>query len=125
MTEDVSLLPLANRLLEAIGWPASARGPWPAGIVAALMMLVATVIAAWLMRNVIATTVRRLAARTATDIDDQIVDLAEKPTFRLVEIIGVYLAARELPFPHSIEVALTGILLIGVVLVGMRVATKI
>ncbi len=77
------------------------------------------------MKNVVAGALRRLAARTATDLDDQILDLAERPSFRLVQMIGIYVAALELPLPMVWETILTGVLLVAVVLVAVRVATKI
>src|SRR5262249_15848919 len=58
-------------------------------------------------------------------LDDQILNLAERPMLRLVGMIGVYLAASELPLPPAWETVLTGVLLMIVVLVAVKVATKI
>jgi MscS family membrane protein len=117
--------PFADRFLLWAGWRADWDRAWAAGLLGALTILIVTIIIGWFMKNVVAGTMRSLAARTATDLDDQIVDLAEKPTAKLVRMIGIYLAVLELPFPARIEVIVTGVLLIVLILVGVRLATRI
>jgi small-conductance mechanosensitive channel len=119
------LAPTAERLLDAAGWPHSWGRSWVAGLLAALVILAATVVIGWLVKNVLAGALRRLAAKTTTDLDDQIVALAEKPAFRLVRMVGIYLAVLELPVPRPLDMAVTGILLILVIFVAVRLVTRI
>jgi len=117
--------PFTVMLLGWLGWPAAWDHAWPAGLLAALLILAVTFVAGWFLKNVIAGAMRKLAARTETDLDDQVVALAEKPVARLVQMIGVYMATLELPFPPRVELTLTGALLILVVWVSVRVASQI
>ena len=117
--------PLAERILDWLRWPAEWNRAWAAGVVGAFLILALTIAVGWLLKNVVVGFLRRAVKRTATDLDDQILALAEKPTILLVWIVGLYLAVSELPFPDQIGVVLSGILLIAVVLVTIRVATRI
>jgi small-conductance mechanosensitive channel len=114
--------PIAGRLLDAAGWHAS---PWIVGLGGAVLVLLLTAGVGWILKNVVARILRRAAAATATNLDDAILDLVERPMFRMVEMVGVYLAAGELPLSPAWETTTTGVLLILVVFVAVRVATKV
>jgi small-conductance mechanosensitive channel len=125
MTAPGLVAPAAERVLVWAGWPEGWGHAWPAGVIGAVVILAVTFVLGWFLKNVVAGTMRKLAARTATDLDDQIVDLAEKPAFRLVQMIGVYLAVLELPFPERVALILSGFLLVAVILVTIRLVTQI
>lgn len=117
--------PSAERFLVWAGWPAGWGRAWLAAIIGAFVILLATLVLGWFLKNVVAGMLRRFASRTATDLDDQIVTLAEKPAFRLVQMIGVYVAVLEFPFPDRIGLLVSGLLLVVVILVTVRLATQI
>jgi small-conductance mechanosensitive channel len=116
---------LAARVVDAVGWPPDGSRPWVVGTLAAAMVLLVTVVIGWLLKNVVVGALRRLTAKTVTNLDDEILALAERPMLRLVTMVGIYVAASDLPLPGPWETTLTGILLILLVLVAIRVATKI
>lgn len=119
------LAPFAERLLAAAGWSDGAERDWVAGLSAALAVILLTLSVGWLLKNVVTGALRRLAARTASDLDDKILDLSERPMFRLIRTVGFYIAVRELPLSEELGTAATGVLLIILVWVTVRVATQI
>ena len=117
--------PLAERILDWLRWPAGWDRAWAVGVVGALIILVVTIVVGWLLKNVVINALRRVVKRTATDLDDKILALAERPSIVLVWIVGLYLGVTELPFPDKAGILLSGVLLIAVVLVTIRVATRV
>jgi MscS family membrane protein len=117
--------PYAERALRAAGYPETWAVTWPAALLAAAVILLVTVLVAWLLVNVVTRALRRLSARTATDLDDRILDILERPLRRLVIALGLYLAILELPLPAGVAVLVSGVLIVYIVWIGVRVGTRL
>lgn len=61
-----------------------------------LLILISAFILAQIVHFILVNYVRRLAARTKTEIDDIIVDLLAKPVYVFIVLIGLYLALKSL-----------------------------
>ncbi len=117
--------PLAERLLRTSGYPEEWSLVWPAGLLGAAMALLVTFLVAWLLVNVISKGLRRLTASTATDLDDKILDILDKPLRRLIVAVGLYMASRELPVSRGTEMIIGGALVIYIVWIGVKLATRV
>jgi len=117
--------PFFEGLLEQAGYPAGDSRRWLAGVIAATAVMALTFGVSWFIVHVAGRGLRRLAARTTTDIDDKILAILSRPQRRLVHIIGFYLAANELPLPSRVAVVVTGLLVIWGAWIAVRLATQI
>jgi small-conductance mechanosensitive channel len=79
----------------------------------------------WFLARVVGRALKRLAARTESDVDDRILEILSRPQRRLLHVIGAYLAIRELPLPPRVAVALNGLLVIYGAWIAVRLATRI
>jgi small-conductance mechanosensitive channel len=116
---------LVSRLLRLFRIPESWDSAWLTGGAAAALVLLITLLLSSVVARFIARVVRRLTARTTTKLDDEIVDLAEKPFRRLIVVIGVYLAVLELPLGPKLRQLATGVVLAVGVIVAVGVAVRI
>lgn len=81
-----------------------------------LVALGSAVVATFLLRPFFGFALRRvqkLARRTATDIDDLVVELLDKTRILFIGLVVLWVAARPLDLPPEAEVVLRGILVVG------------
>ncbi len=116
-------LDLARLLLEKLGW--EHPGPWAVGIVGAAIVVAATIVVGFVLTSLVSRAFRRLAARTATDLDDQIIDILDKPLRRLIVAAGLYEVSLELPTSDRIRLVTSGVVLIYAVWVGGKLLTQV
>jgi len=119
----VGELQLARLILERVGW--ENPGPWVVGIVGAVIVIAATIVAGFVLTALVSRALRRLAARTATDIDDRIIEILDKPLRRLVVAAGLYEVSMELPTSDRVRVITSGLVLIYAVWVASKLLTQI
>jgi MscS family membrane protein len=121
----MGLAALAERLLVELGWPARWPLKWPAGLLAAAFLVAVAWLASRIFVHLIARWLKHLASRTETDLDDRLLELASKPTRKLVVLGGLYLAIGELPLADGARRLATGIVFAVAVFVALRVVTQI
>ncbi|MDX1384508.1 MAG: hypothetical protein R3190_12730, partial [Thermoanaerobaculia bacterium] len=95
--------------------------PWKVS----LAILVGSVIAAAIVDLVFTRIIRRLTARTRTDVDDRIITGLHKPIFLSVVLAGLYLAIERLEIHSLYEVVLGRLLATIAVIVWTVVAVRI
>src|SRR5262249_5362785 len=95
------------------------------GIVGAVIVIAATMVAGFVLTALVSRALRRLAARTATDIDDRIIEILDKPLRRLVLAAGLYEVSMELPTSDRVRVITSGLVLIYAVWVASKLLTQI
>jgi MscS family membrane protein len=119
--------PLAEKILErAAHFHRGEPGfEWAAGLLAALLVLVITAAASWFLARFVSRTLRRLAARTSSNVDDTVVDIADRPLRRLLLVFGLYVAVTELPLAPASRILATGAVLIIGVMVGVRLLSRL
>lgn len=78
--------------------------PYP--LLRALQVIVLFLILAWLLDRLIARTVRRVTARTQTNLDDEILAILHRPLFSTVTLIGLNVAAYELDLSPELLVTI-------------------
>jgi small-conductance mechanosensitive channel len=117
--------PWFESLLESAGYPAGDSRRWLAGVIAATAVMALTFAVSWFLAQVVGRLMRRLAARTESEVDDKILDILARPQRRLIHIVGAYLAIGELPLPPTIATVLNGLLVIYGAWLGVRLATQI
>jgi MscS family membrane protein len=117
------MLPLARALLEWLGWHDA--GPWPVGITAALLVVAATMLAGFLVTGVLGRALRRLAARTETDLDDRLLEITRKPVRRLLVAAGLYEVTMELPLAQRTWTILSGLVLVYGVWIAAKLVTQV
>jgi small-conductance mechanosensitive channel len=117
--------PDVERLLAGAGYPEGDSRRWLAGLIAACAIMMLTFLLSWFVVQVAGRGLRRIAARTTTDLDDRILDILDRPVRRLVVVIGTYLAVRELPLPAQVGMMVSGVLAIFIAVVAVRVATQV
>jgi small-conductance mechanosensitive channel len=71
--------------------------------VRAALILLGSIVAGWLLERTVHRLLSRLAARTETDLDDQIVTILRRPLFLSAVFFGLYWATAELHahLPHA------------------------
>ncbi len=98
------------------GW----LGYWQNPFLRALIVLLMTVVAAYAVRAGFSVMVRLVTRRTATDVDDRIVEAFRTPVFVTIILVGVSLAAAEINPSPRFDYILQGIIKsIAVVVWGM------
>ena len=116
---------LPDRILDLVGWPAAWPRDWPVGILLALLLLVgAWLISAILLRTV-GGTLRELASRTRSDLDDRLLDLIDKPIRRIILLGGIYWALAFLPLGPVLRSITTGIAYVLAVWLAVKMLTAI
>jgi small-conductance mechanosensitive channel len=78
---------------------------------AVVLTFVLRVVFAWLLRRT-----RSLATRTATDLDDLVVELLDKTKTLLIGVIALWLATRPLSLDPDVESVIRAVLVIGLLL---------
>jgi small-conductance mechanosensitive channel len=114
-----------HRALDAVGWPAGASREWPIGIAYALAILLVALLASRVLTRLLASAVRSITRRTTTELDDQIVAIAEGPTRKLVLVAGLYYALLELPLSPAASRILGGVVYLLAVWVAIRLALRV
>jgi small-conductance mechanosensitive channel len=114
-----------QRALRAAHWPSRWPTKWPVGGLAAAAVLLITLIAGWIVVHLLTRWVRSLTKHTETDLDDKILEIAERPVRRLVYVAGFYWATSELPLGVGGHTIATGLLFTVAVFISLRAATKI
>ena len=67
--------------------------PW----LRALILIIVSFIAAWISERFICATLGRLVGRTATQLDDELINRLRRPAFVTVLVVGLALATAQLP----------------------------
>jgi len=81
-----------------------------------LLILISSFILAQIVRFILMNYVRKLAARTKTDIDDIIVNILSKPVYIFIVFTGLYFALRSLSQLEPYFAYIDGIFFVGTVL---------
>jgi small-conductance mechanosensitive channel len=86
--------------------------PWLEGrpLFQVLLILVGSVIVAWLVDLILTRAIAVWAKRTKTDLDDRLIALVHPPLFTSVFLAGVWLAANRLDLAPEISLLLLGLL---------------
>lgn len=69
----------------------------------ALAIIVGFVVLAWVVNRVVSGSLRQLAKRSATTFDDKLVELAQRPVFVTVALVGLTLATYRLGLSEGLE----------------------
>lgn len=72
-------------------------------LIEALIIIIVFAILARIVDRVLSGTVRRLAERSETDIDDKLIDILHRPIFSTVALVGLILATLRLQLPSGVE----------------------
>jgi small-conductance mechanosensitive channel len=113
-----------NRALDAVGWPAGTR-EWPIGVIHALAILAIAALAALVVTRLLASAVKSVTRRTTTEVDDQILAIAEGPTRKLVFVAGLYYAIEALPLSEPAMRVATGLVYLVAVWVAIRLVVRV
>ena len=116
---------MIDRILDAIGWPATWGRAWPAGALRAAAILALAAVASVVLVRLLARVVRQIAARTRTDLDDRILALTERPARRLVIAAGLYYAVETLPLGPLAHQVATGVVYVAAVFLFTRVVLRV
>ena len=83
--------------------PAWLEEAWTNHQVRAAAVAIGSVLAAWVFEVAIVRFLKRLARKTRTDIDDQVLDLLERPMYWSALLVGWHWALRLLHVSHRVE----------------------
>jgi len=91
----------------------------------ALLILVGSFLAAKLSDVVITRVIKKITAKTSTQIDDKIVDLLHRPIFYSVALIGARFAIERLPLAPVYEINAVRVLQTVAIIIWSRVALNV
>jgi small-conductance mechanosensitive channel len=80
--------------------------PW----VQALLLILGALVAAWIVEQVVARVLTRLAKRTQTQVDDEAIQALRRPVKLTVVVVGLVMAVRVLQLPPPLSRGVLGIL---------------
>jgi small-conductance mechanosensitive channel len=85
-------------MLEKFGWPL-----WVNEVVTSAAIILAAIVASFVAVGILALVRRHIAKRTATDLDDKILDAIKKPLHMVMILVGITLAVQRLEgkFPET------------------------
>jgi MscS family membrane protein len=112
-------------LLDALRWPAGWSRAWAAAVLTAILILVGAWLASRFLSLAITRAVRQIASRTRTTLDDQIIDIAERPFRRMIVVAGFYYAVGVLPLGLRGRRFATGVIFAIAIWVGAKLITKV
>ena len=118
----MGVLDLARLVLDKVGW--HDPSPWVVGIFGSIIVVAITLVVGFALTAFVSRALRRLAARTATDLDDKLVAIVEKPLRRRIVAAGLYEVTLELPMGERARTIASGVILIYVVWVGLGLLTQ-
>jgi MscS family membrane protein len=119
------MTPIPDRILDWVGWPERWPREWPAAVLRALFVLVVTLFVARLLLRVVARLLRQATARTATDVDDRLLELVDRPIRRIILLGGVYWALAFLPLGGAFRRITTGVVYVVAVFLAVRMLTAV
>ena len=90
----------------------------------ALMIVLASVLAAAITKWIFGTVLRSAVKRTKTTFDDKLLDLLNKPVFYTVLLVGIDIAIQTLKIPDNLEYILVGLIKTTVLLIWTGSAWK-
>jgi len=76
---------------------------WSYSWVRALTVVLASLVLAWIVDRLFRRLLRRLTARTGTEMDDQIIEQLHRPVFLSVVLFGIHVAAEILDLPAGLS----------------------
>ena len=85
-------------MLERFGWPL-----WVNEVITSVAIVLAAIVASFIAVGILALVRRHIAKRTATDLDDKILDAIKKPVHMVMILVGITLAVQRLEgkFPEA------------------------
>ena len=90
----------------------------------ALTIVVASVLAAWIIKWIFNGILIKAVRRTKTSFDDKLLELLSKPVFYTVLLIGIDIAVHTLKIPDNLEYILVGLIKTTVLLIWTGSAWK-
>ena len=116
---------IPDRILDLVGWPDRWPRDWPAALLRALFVLVVTWLVAGLLLRFVGRLLKQVSARTATELDDKLLELVDRPFRRIVLLGGVYWALAFLPLGPALRQITTGVVYVVAVYLAVRMLTAV
>jgi small-conductance mechanosensitive channel len=99
--------------------------PW----VRAVLVLLASLVLAWIVDRLFRKVLRRLTARTGTDIDDKLIQILRRPVFYSVVLVGLHATTKILELDPSVREWIASLLATAAIVIwsgaGLRACSTI